>query len=63
MTKPQLGDKYNLYEMHRNVLTSVGVDPGFGPSKFAIVVTQYLDGKIHIKYAEEFDRDTYTYSR
>ena len=33
------------------------MDPGFGPSNFAIVGTQLVDGKIQFIYAEEYERD------
>ncbi|HJY10542.1 MAG TPA: hypothetical protein VJ250_06295 [Nitrososphaeraceae archaeon] len=31
-------------------------DAGFGSSKFAIVVTQFVDGKIQVIFAEEYDK-------
>ena len=34
----------------------MGVDAGFGSSKFAIVVTQFVDGKIQVIFAEEYER-------
>ena len=34
----------------------IGIDEGFGSSKFAIVVTQFMDRRIQVLYAEEFDR-------
>lgn len=54
-----LGEKYDPDEMHKNVKTTIGCDPTFGSSKFAIVVTQYIDGKIQVKYAEVFDRSDF----
>jgi hypothetical protein len=35
---------------------SIGIDEGYGSSKFAIVVTQFMDRRIQVLYAEEFDR-------
>ncbi len=37
---------------------SMGIDPGFGSSKFAIVVTQLIDqnSKVQVLYADEFER-------
>jgi hypothetical protein len=35
---------------------AIGIDPSYGSSKFAIVVTQFMDGRIQVLYAEEFDR-------
>lgn len=40
-----------------NAKKSIGIDPGFGSSNFAIVATQLVDGKIQIIYAEEHERD------
>jgi hypothetical protein len=40
-----------------NAKKSVGIDPGFGSSNFAIVATQLVDGKIQVISAEEYDRD------
>jgi hypothetical protein len=35
---------------------AIGIDPSYGSSKFAIVVTQFMDGRIQVLFAEEFDR-------
>ena len=35
---------------------SMGIDPGWGSSPFAIVITQWVDGQIHVLYAEQFER-------
>jgi hypothetical protein len=42
-----------------NVNKSVGVDAGFGSSRFAIVVTQYVDCKIQVIFAEEYERPNF----
>jgi hypothetical protein len=44
-------------ENNPNAKKSMGIDPGFGSSNFAIVVTQLVDGKIQVIHAEEYDRD------
>lgn len=47
------------YDVDRIVAMSpkvIGIDPGFGSSKFAICVSQFVDGRIQILYANEFDR-------
>jgi hypothetical protein len=36
--------------------TSMGVDPAFGDSRFAIVVTLFVEGKIRVVIAEEHER-------
>jgi hypothetical protein len=35
---------------------SMGLDPGYGSSPFAIVITQFRDGYIEVLFAEEYDR-------
>lgn len=34
----------------------ISIDPGYGSSKFAICVSQFVDGRIQITYAQEFER-------
>jgi hypothetical protein len=36
------------------------VDPSYGTSNFAIVGTQYIDGKIQVIAAEEYQRSNFT---
>lgn len=52
--------RYNPDVINPNVKKSIGIDPGFGSSKFAIVITQYVDGKIQVIHAEEYDRPNFT---
>jgi Terminase RNaseH-like domain len=40
--------------------TVIGIDPGFGPSAFGVLVAQLVDGKIYILFAEEFDRPDFS---
>lgn len=51
-------DKYNPEENLSNytIVRTMGVDPGFGSSSFALVVNQLVDGKCEIIYADEVDR-------
>ena len=35
------------------------LDPGFGSSNFAIVATQFVDGKIQVIFAEEYERPNF----
>ena len=53
-------DSYAPGIFKQNVKTSVGVDAGFGSSKFAIVVTQLFDSKIHVMFADEFERPNFS---
>lgn len=43
-------------ELKPYATTAMGIDPAFGSSKFAFVVTQFVDGIIQVLYADEFDR-------
>lgn len=45
--------------IHPNV-KSLGIDPSYGSSNFAIVATQLVDGKIQIIAAEEYRRHNFT---
>jgi hypothetical protein len=45
--------EFDNYTIHASP-TSIGVDPGFGSSNFAIVVTTLIDGLIHVLEAEEY---------
>jgi hypothetical protein len=52
--------QYNPDNINPNAKKSVGVDPAFGgDSKFAIVVTQFVDGKIQVIFAEEYERPNF----
>jgi hypothetical protein len=46
--------------IHPNVKKSLGIDPSYGSSNFAIVATQLVDGKIQIIAAEEYRRHNFT---
>jgi phage terminase large subunit len=48
--------EYNPDRIIPNCRVSVGVDPAFGNSNFAIVVNRYVDGKIQVVIAEEYSR-------
>jgi hypothetical protein len=51
--------QYNPSQINPNAKKSFGVDAGFGSSNFAIVVTQYVDGKIQVILAEEYERPNF----
>ena len=51
--------QYNPSQINPNAKKSFGVDAGFGSSNFAIVVTQYVDGKISVIFAEEYERPNF----
>ena len=52
--------EYNPDLINPNAKKSIGIDPSFGSSKFAIVATQLVDGKIQVIHAEEYDRPDFT---
>jgi hypothetical protein len=49
--------QYNPDDINPNAKKSIGINPGFGSSNFAIVATQLVDGKIQVIHAEEYERD------
>jgi hypothetical protein len=51
--------QYNPDNINPNAKKSFGVDAGFGSSKFAIVVTQFVNGKIQVIFAEEYERPNF----
>jgi hypothetical protein len=51
--------QYNRDNINPNAKKSIGVDAGFGSSRFAIIVTQFVDGKIHVIFAEEYERPNF----
>ncbi len=52
-------EAYNPFD-HHSISTfygrSIGLDPGYGSSPFAIVITQFRDGYVEVLFAEEYDR-------
>jgi hypothetical protein len=49
----------NEYKYNPACSVSIGIDPGFGSSKFAITVLQYEDSIIKVLYAKQWDRPSY----
>jgi hypothetical protein len=56
----KLGEQYNVKAIATNdyTLHSVGIDPGFGSSRTAIVLTEFLkeERKIRVLFSEEFEQ-------
>lgn len=50
------GKNYDPDKINEMSPKSMGIDPGFGSSAFAIVVTQWEDQQIQIVHAEEYQR-------
>jgi hypothetical protein len=53
------GKKYNPDVIIPFYSTSMGIDPAWGSSAFAIVVTEWVDNHIQILHAEEYQRPDY----
>ncbi len=53
----ELGEQFKAVQVNPYALHSLGCDPGFGSSKTAIVLTEFLkeEEKIRVLFAEEFD--------
>jgi hypothetical protein len=51
--------QYNPSMINPNAKKSFGIDAGFGSSNFAIVVTQFVDNKIQVIFAEEYERPNF----
>jgi hypothetical protein len=52
--------EYNPQDIHQNVKKSIGIDPSYGSSNFAICATQLVDGKIQVIEASEYQRPNFT---
>jgi hypothetical protein len=52
--------EYNPQNIHQNVKKSIGIDPSYCSSNFAICTTQLVDGKIQVIAAEEYQRPNFT---
>jgi hypothetical protein len=50
------GRTYDPSKPNQFAPMSLGIDPAFGSSKFALVLTQLVNAKIEVLYAEEFER-------
>jgi hypothetical protein len=52
--------EYNPENIQQNVKKSIGIDPSYGSSNFAICATQYVGGKIQVIEASEYQRPNFT---
>lgn len=54
----ELGEQYQNMPINQYAIHSIGIDPGFSSSRFAIVVTEFLkeEEKIRVVYSEEFEK-------
>lgn len=51
----------DMIKQHVSTPVSIGIDPGFGSSKFAICAVTMADGQIHVIESHEFERADITY--
>ena len=52
--------EYNPENINPKAKKSIGLDPSFGSSKFGIVATQLVNGKIQVIHAEEYERPNFS---
>jgi hypothetical protein len=52
--------EYNPRNIRQQVKKSIGIDPSYGSSNFAICATQLVDGKIQVIEASEYQRPNFT---
>jgi hypothetical protein len=52
----EAGKTYDPDEIVPSARKALGIDPAFGSSKFAFVLTQLANGRIEVLYADEFER-------
>lgn len=48
--------EYDPEDVNRRAIHSLGIDPAFGSSKFAFVLSRLQDGKVQIVKAEEYEK-------
>ena len=58
----EVNKNHSIDLIPQDTMKTMGVDPGFGSSKFAIVVTQVIDqnSKVQVLYANEFERPDFS---
>jgi hypothetical protein len=49
-------EKYDLNYVNPATLKSMGIDPGWGSSAFAVVVTQFQDGQVQVLEARQWEK-------
>jgi hypothetical protein len=52
----EVNKEYPIDEIPQDTPKSMGIDAGFGSSRFGIIVTQLVESRIQVLYAEEFER-------
>lgn len=54
-----LDENKHKFDINTACPISMGIDPGFGSSKFGITILQLEDNKLKVLYAKEWDRPSY----
>jgi hypothetical protein len=52
----KLGEEMKNISPNQHTTKTLGIDAGFGSSKFAFVVSEFIDGKVRVIVSKEFDR-------
>ena len=55
----ELGNSYDSDLVSHDTQKVLGIDPGWGSSAFGLVLLEYINGQIQVRYAEEFERPRY----
>ena len=55
----ELGETYDPDLINMSTQKVLGIDPGWGSSAFGLVLLEYINGQIHVKLAEEYERPRY----
>src|SRR5205814_10393823 len=51
-----ISKKYGVDSVNPTTSKSMGIDPGWGSSAFAVVVTQFQDGEVHVLEARQWEK-------
>jgi terminase large subunit-like protein len=55
----KIGSGYLSNSVRESTRKSLGIDVGWGSSRTALVLTEWLEGKVNVRYVEQFDRADY----
>ena len=55
----ELGESYDPDLIVQDTQKVLGINPGWGSSAFGLVLLEFIDGCIQVRYAEEFERPRY----
>jgi hypothetical protein len=52
----KLGEEMKSISSNQHTTKTLGIDAGYGSSKFAFVVSEFIDGKVRVIVSKEFER-------